>query len=115
MARKEAMMRLLDAMHAAGVEIPTVSVCCRVNGVDRRTFYPHRTRALAEGQWQPRARRPKTIPHATPEPVVAEVVRLRAALAPDNGADYIRDALTTLATERDWDAAGWRVPSRATI
>lgn len=108
-------MRLMDAMHAAGVHIPNVSEWCRVNGVDRRTFYRHRARALAEGQWTPRSRRPKTIPHATPEPVVAEIVRLRETLAPDNGADYIRDALTTLATEQDWAAAGWRVPSRATI
>ncbi|MCP2200448.1 integrase core domain-containing protein [Lentzea flava] len=115
MARKEAMMRLMDAMHAAGVHIPNVSEWCRVNGVDRRTFYRHRARALAEGQWTPRSRRPKTIPHATPELVVAEIVRLRGALAPDSGADYIRDALTTLAAEQDWAGQGLRVPSRATI
>lgn len=108
-------MRLMDAMHAAGVEIPNVSEWCRVNGVDRRTFYRHRARARAEGQWTPRSRRPKTIPNATPEPVVAEIVRLRGQLAPDNGADFIRDALTTLAAGQDWTAAGWRVPSRATI
>ena len=108
-------MRLMDAMHAAGVEIPNVSLWCRVNGVDRRTFYRHRARALAEGQWQPRSRRPKTIPHATPDAVVAEIVRLRAALAPDNGADYILDALTTLAEDEDWAGQGLRVPSRATI
>lgn len=108
-------MRLMDAMHAAGIEIQNVSEWCRVNGVDRRTFYRHRARARAEGQWQPRSRRPHTTPHATPEPVVAEIVRLRETLAPDNGADFIRDALTTLAAEQDWDAAGWRVPARATI
>lgn len=108
-------MRLMDAMHAAGVEIPNVSEWCRVNGVDRRTFYRHRARARAEGQWTPRSRRPKTIPHATPEPVVAEIVRLRASLAPDNGADYIRDALTTVAQDEDWAGQGLRVPSRATI
>ncbi|MDX8037657.1 integrase core domain-containing protein [Lentzea sp. BCCO 10_0856] len=115
MARKEAMMRLMDAMHAAGVDIPNVSEWCRVNGVDRRTFYRHRARARAEGQWQPRSRRPHTIPHATPEPVVAEIVRLRETLAPDNGADYIRDALTVLATEQGWSEQDLRVPSRATI
>ena len=109
-------MRLMDAMHAAGVAIPNVSEWCRVNGVDRRTFYRHRARAREEGQWQPRSRRPKTIPHATPDPVVAEIVRLRGQLAPDNGADYIRDALTTLAVEQNWACTtGWRVPSRATI
>jgi hypothetical protein len=116
MARKEAMMRLMDAIHAAGVEIRNVSEWCRVNGVDRRTFYRHRARAREEGQWTPRSRRPHTTPHATPEAVVAEIVRLRATLAPDNGADYIRDALTMLAAEQDWPVTtGWRVPSRATI
>jgi transposase InsO family protein len=115
MARKEAMMRLMDAMHAAEVQIPNVSEWCRVNGVDRRTFYRHRARARAEGQWTPRSRRPKTTPHATPEPVVAEIVRLRAALAPDNGADYIRDSLTVLAADLGWSGRGWQVPSRATI
>ncbi|MCP2199037.1 helix-turn-helix domain-containing protein, partial [Lentzea flava] len=80
MARKEAKMQLMDAMHAAGIQISNVSEWCRTHGVDRRTFYRHRARALAEGQWRPRSRRPKTIPHATPEPVVAEIVRLRAEL-----------------------------------
>ncbi len=108
-------MRLMDAMHAAGVEIPNVSEWCRINGVDRRTFYRHRARALAEGQWRPRSRRPHTIPHATPQPVVAEIVRLRESLAQDNGASYIRDALTVLAGEQSWSGKGWRVPSRATI
>ncbi|MDX8048464.1 DDE-type integrase/transposase/recombinase [Lentzea sp. BCCO 10_0798] len=47
---------------------------------------------------------------------MAEIVRLRGQLAPDNGADFIRDALTTLAAEQNWACTtGWRVPSRATI
>jgi transposase InsO family protein len=118
MARKRVMMQLMDAIVAAGAQIPNVSQWCRVNGVDRRTFYRHRARAQVEGQWRPRSRRPKTSPHATPEPVVAQIVRLRQVLAPDNGADFIRDALTELATTEvggDWAAHGWRVPSRATI
>jgi putative transposase len=118
MARKRAMMQLMDAMLAAGAQIPNVSEWCRVNGVDRRTFYRHRARARAEGQWQPRSRRPKTVPHATPDPVIAQIVRLRQELAPDNGADFIHDALAELAdtdTGGDWTTHGWRVPSRATI
>lgn len=109
------MMQLMDAMLSVGAEIPNVSEWCRVNGVDRRTFYRHRARARVEGEWRPRSRRPKTTPHATPEPVVAQVVRLRQALAPDNGADFIRDELVVVAAGADWAARGWRVPSRATI
>ena len=108
-------MQLMDAIHAAGAEIPNVSEWCRVNGVDRRTFYRHRARARAEGQWRPRSRRPHTVPHATPEPVVAEILRLRRELAPDNGADFIRDALAVTAAGQDWAARGLRVPARVTI
>ena len=91
------MMRFMDAMLTAEVSIENVSEWCRVNGVDRRTFYRHRARIRAEGQWQRRSTRPRTTPHATPEPVVAEIVRLREALAPENGADPIRDRLLDLA------------------
>jgi putative transposase len=115
MARKRAMMQLMDAIHSVGAEVGNVSQWCRVNGVDRRTFYRHRARARVEGQWRPRSRRPKTTPHATPEPVVAEILRLRKVLAPDNGADFIRDALAVTAADADWTVHGWRVPSRATI
>jgi transposase InsO family protein len=115
MTRKRPIMQLMDAIHAAGAEIPNVSEWCRVNGVDRRTFYRHRARARLEGQWRPRSRRPHTVPHATPEPVVAEILRLRRELAPDNGADYIRDELMTVAATADWAARGWRVPARVTI
>lgn len=115
MTRKRAIMQLMDAMHATDAKIDNVSLWCRVNGVDRRTFYRHRARARAEGQWRPRSRRPKSTPHATPEPVVAEILRLRSALAPDNGADFIRDELGAVAAAQSWAAAGWTVPSRATI
>ena len=109
------MMLLMDAILSAGVEVSNISQWCRVNGVDRRTFYRHRTRARAEGQWRPRSRRPKTMPHSTAEPVVAEILRLRQVLAPDNGADFIRDELVVIAAAADWITRGWRVPSRATI
>lgn len=115
MTRKRAIMQLMDAIHAAGAEVGNVSEWCRVNGVDRRTFYRHRARARAEGQWRPRSRRPKTVPHATPEPVVAEIVRLRRVLTPDNGADFIRDELASSPLAQDWADRGWRIPSRATI
>ncbi|WP_236005670.1 DDE-type integrase/transposase/recombinase, partial [Amycolatopsis pittospori] len=105
----------MDAMLTAEVPIENVSEWCRVNGVDRRTFYRHRERVRAEGQWRRRSTRPKTVPHATPEPVVAEIVRLRTELAPDNGADPIRDRLLELAVEQDWAGRGWPVPARATI
>ncbi|RBM22844.1 IS481 family transposase, partial [Prauserella sp. PE36] len=96
MTRKRAKMLLMDATLVVQPKLENVSEWCRANGVDRRTFYRHRARILAEGQWRERSRRPKTSPGATPEPVVAEIVRLRAELAPDNGADPIRDALQVL-------------------
>jgi putative transposase len=108
-------MLLMDATLVVQAKLENVSEWCRVNGVDRRTFYRHRARILAEGHWQERSRRPKTSPHATPEPVVSEIMRLRVELVPDNGADPIRDALQVLAAEQDWDTRGWQVPARATI
>lgn len=108
-------MRLMDATLIAGAKIDNIAEWCRVNGVNTRTFYRHRARIEAEGEWRPRSRRPKTSPTATPEEIVTEIVRLRGELAPDNGADNIRAALQTLAAERDWTARGWRVPVRATI
>jgi transposase InsO family protein len=108
-------MLLMDATLTVQPTLDNVSQWCRVNGVDRRTFYRHRARILAEGQWQPRSRRPRTTPHATPQPVVDEIVRLRHALAPDNGADPIHDALHHLARDHNWATRGWHIPSRATI
>ena len=108
-------MRLMDATITAGVKITNVSEWCRENGVSRRTFYRHRARIGAEGSWQPRSRRPKTSPGATPAPVAAEIVRLRKALAPDNGADAIIAALGPAAAAQDWAARGWRVPHRSTV
>src|SRR5215470_8117499 len=89
MTRQAAKMRLMDATIAAGVKIGNVTQWCQANGVNRRTFYRHQARIAAEGSWQPRSRRPKSSPGATPAAVVAQIVRLRAELAPDNGADAI--------------------------
>lgn len=115
MTRKRAKMQLMDVTLVVNQDVGNVSAWCRTNGVNRRTFYRHRARIAAEGQWTERSRRPTTSPHATPEPVVAEIVRLRTELAPDNGADPIRDALQDLALEQAWDKRGWQVPARATI
>lgn len=108
-------MRLMDAMLVAGAKIDNVAAWCRANGVNVRTFYRHRARIAAEGQWQPRSRRPATSPTATPTPVVEEIMRLRSQLAPDNGADNIRAELETLAAAQDWATLGLVVPARATI
>lgn len=108
-------MRLMDATITAGVKITNVSEWCRVNGVNRRTFYRHKQRIEAEGSWQPRSRRPKASPGATPAPVAAEIVRLRKELAPDNGADAIIAALGPAAAGQGWAARGWRVPHRSTV
>jgi putative transposase len=108
-------MKLMDATLAAGVNITNVAQWCRDNGVDRRTFYRHRQRTLADGSWQPKSRRPRSSPGATPGPVAARILALRADLAPDNGSDAIVAALRRDVVARDWAAAGWRVPHRSTV
>jgi putative transposase len=108
-------MRLMDATIAAGVKIENVTAWCAANGVNRRTFYRHKARIEAEGSWQPRSRRPRTTPGATPVPVAAEIVRLRGELVPDNGADAIIAALGPVAERQDWAGRGWRVPHRSTV
>jgi putative transposase len=108
-------MKLMDAMITAGAKIPNVARWCEDNGVNRRTFYRHRERIEAEGSWQPRSRRPKTSPGATPAAVEAEIVRLRGELAPDNGADAIIAALGPVAAQQDWAGQGLRVPHRSTV
>lgn len=108
-------MRLMDATLVAGVKIDNVAAWCRLNGVNVRTFYRHRARIVAEGGWVARSRRPKASPNATPDVVVAQILRLRGELAPDNGADNIRAELQAVAAAQDWAARGLRVPVRATI
>src|SRR5215218_4927099 len=95
-------MKLLDATLQVGVPIENVTEWCRANGVERRTFYRHRARVAAEGAWTERSRRPLRSPAATPEWLVARIVALRQALAPDNGADNIHAALLEAAEQPDW-------------
>ena len=107
-------MRLMDATLQVGAPIPNVAEFCRVNGVSERTFYRHRDRVVAEGAWSERSRRPRSSPTATSPWVIDQIVALRVALAPDNGADPIRAELLERSGGADWPA-GLIVPSRATI
>jgi transposase InsO family protein len=104
-------MNLLDAQLAAGVQL-NAAAFAREYGVSERTVYRHRERIRAEGQWQPRSRRPHLSPRATPPELDAWICKLRAELGPDNGADFIRDALTEVYART---GPGWQVPSRSTI
>lgn len=107
-------MRLMDATLQVGAPVPNVAEFCRVNGISERTFYRHRARVAAEGAWTERSRRPRSCPTATSDWLVAQIVALRAQLAPDNGADPIQAELVERATKPDWPT-GVVVPSRATI
>jgi putative transposase len=107
-------MKLMDAAIEAGVRV-NVTQWCEANGISRRTFCRHRKRIGQEGSWQPRSRRPKTSPGATPPEVAAAIVRLRAQLAPASGADAIVAALGELAAADGWEHQGWRVPHRSTV
>jgi transposase InsO family protein len=105
-------VKAMDAALAAGVRIDDVTAFCREHGVSTRTFYRHRARTEAEGQWQERSRRPHSSPGRAGPELDAWICKLRADLGPDNGADYIRDAL------RDVHAAtapAWQIPARSTI
>lgn len=118
MAGSVALMNLLDAtlvafvVHGADVFGSAGGVVgwCRVNGIARATFYRHLERVRQEGAWQARSRRPRRSPAATPAPVVEAVLRLRAALGPDNGAVTIHYHLG-----RDPQLAGMAIPCPATI
>jgi putative transposase len=107
-------MRLLDATLQVGAPIENVAEWCRLNGVDRRTYYRHRERVAAEGAWSERSRRPRHSPAATPDWLVARIIAARAQLAPDHGADNIRAVLLEQADRSDWPPAAG-VPARATI
>jgi len=106
------MVKAMDAYLRAGVKIDNVVVWCREHGVNPRTFYRHRARIEAEGQWRERSRRPRRLPAASPPDLEAWIVKLRKDLRPDNGADFIRDALRRVHAET---SPPWRVPSRSTI
>jgi putative transposase len=83
-------MKYMDAALTAGIKVGNVAEWCRVNGVNRRTFYRHQARIEAEGAWAPRSRRPATSPGRTPAVVEDQVVRLRRELSPD-----LRHIITT--------------------
>jgi transposase InsO family protein len=112
MVERRRAMNLLEATLMAGVQITNVAAWCRDNGVSESTFRRRRDRILAEGRWSERSRRPRTSPLASPLDLQAWVCKLRADLAPDNGADYIHDALERVAAETE---VTWRVPARSTI
>ncbi|WP_116511149.1 DDE-type integrase/transposase/recombinase [Micromonospora sp. B006] len=111
MASRRHVMNLLDAQLAAGVRVNAAEFA-REHGVSVRTVYRHRARIRAEGQWQERSRRPRSSPRVTPPEVDAWICKLRAELGPDNGADFIRDALDDVRQRTD---ASWSVPSRSTV
>jgi putative transposase len=111
MALRRHVMNLLDAQLAAGVDL-NAAAFAREHGVSPRTVYRHRARIRAEGQWQPRSRRPHHSPQMTPAELDAWICKLRAELGPDNGADFIHDALEQVHASTD---PLWRVPSRSTI
>lgn len=104
-------MKMLDAQLAAGVVV-NVAEFAREYGVSARTVYRHRGRIGVEGQWWERSRRPHRSPRTTPAELDAWICKLRADLAPDNGADYIRDALLDVHARTN---PAWTVPARSTI
>lgn len=112
-------MKLMDATITAGAKVPNVSEFCRVNGISRRTYYRHKARIEAEGEWRERSRRPKTSPGQTPAAVEEVIIRLRKELGQsrhgDNGADSILAELRQIAARDGWAQRGWRVPARSTV
>jgi putative transposase len=105
-------VNLLDATLSAGVHIDNVAAWCREHGVPVRTFYRRRARWRAERDLSPRSRRPHRTPGESAPDLVAWICKLRVELAPDNGADFIRDGLARMVAER---RSGWSLPSRSTI
>jgi putative transposase len=104
-------MNLLDAQLAAGVRVNAAEFA-REHGVSVRTVYRHQARIRAEGEWQQRSRRPRSSPRTTPPELDTWICKLRAELGPDNGADFIRDALADVHART---GPAWPVPSRSTI
>jgi hypothetical protein len=104
-------MKLLDAQLAAGVRVDPAQFA-REHGVSVRTVYRHQARVRAEGEWRPRSRRPHSSPSATPVDLEVWILKLRDELGPDNGADFIRDALVDICARTSPE---WAVPARATI
>lgn len=112
MANRRRVVTAMDALLAADVKIDNVQQWCRDNGINPRTFYRHRARIQAEGEWRPRSRRPHHSPGTTPPDLDAWIRKLRTELGIDNGADHIRDELQRIHAETQ---PPWPVPSRSTI
>src|SRR4051812_28411134 len=112
MATRQLKVKAMDAALAAGIRITNTEAFCREHGVSTRTFYRHRARIATEGQWRERSRRPLCSPHQAGPELEAWVCKLRADLGPDNGADYIRDALVVVHART---GPAWTVPARSTI
>jgi len=119
-------MRLLDAAlvaaigQGAAVFGQDFEGWCQAHNVSRSTAYRHKERIEELGRWEPKSTRPKSRPdHQTPPEIEAEIVQLRQELeelpGQDCGADNVRYYLQQIAQLDDWEALGWRVPSRATI
>lgn len=106
------MVKAMDALLEAGVEIGNVAGWCREHGINPRTFYRHRARVAAQGQWRQRSRRPHRSPGQSGPELDAWICKLRADLGADNGADYLREALVGVHAAT---APAWTVPSRSTI
>lgn len=104
-------MNVLAALLAAGVKVSATRFS-REHGVPIRTVYRKVAQFAVDGHCEPRSRRPHRSPGASPADLVAWIVKLRAELGVDNGADYIRDELVLIHAETD---PPWRVPSRSTI
>jgi hypothetical protein len=114
MTRQAAKMKLMDATIGAGVKV-SVTAWCEANGVSRRTCCRHRRRIAQEGSWQPRSRRPKTSPGATPAPVAEPVLIDGAAPIRLQGrnatADRARLAQLFSESPRLTRSAGRRLPA----
>ena len=111
MANRRHVVNLLAALLTAGVAVSAAEFA-REHGVPVRTVYRKIKQFQVEGHCRPRSRRPHHSPRATPPDLVAWILKLRADLRPDNGADYLRDALQRVHAQT---GASWRVPSRSTI
>src|SRR5262245_43051975 len=112
MANRALVMKAMDAMLTAGVDVGNVRRWCRDNGFNPRTFYRHRARIRAEGVWRERSRRQRHSPAVAPPESDAGFCKLRVEWGVENGADYIREELVRIAAQSD---VSWRVPSRSTI
>src|SRR5262245_21039006 len=91
-ATRRHVKNMLDSLLAAVVRV-NAAESSRAHGVSARTVYRHQARVRRDGQCQARSRRPHHIAGQTPPELEALICKLREQLVPDNGADYIRDAL----------------------